>query len=285
MKNSASNPSVLLKSERIRIRKLYESTTAANSGSYSQPMAWSEEIPSPCADETYGDNNIVDGSEELTLDVDQLMDMLNLSEKEDKERMRKLHKENSIIKEDKEDMIQGISISDLHPYVYESLKNKKKLTAAQMLKMMAGCYEDDEEMQTLLGGASNYTSTASGGQKINAGRNRKKGTLHLSYRNGHGSEVWENLCDFPDQIYGEWTSLPGFEWDQELLKSISDYWEAAGGLKNLSDGDEEGVWDDEANDYDRSGELSVEQKQQRYETGKKLMWKFDDQNSWYLAVR
>tara|TARA_R110000824_G_scaffold47619_1_gene135402 strand:- start:4110 stop:4415 length:306 start_codon:yes stop_codon:yes gene_type:complete len=101
MKNSASNPSVLLNSEKIRIRKLYESTTASNSGSYSQPMAWSEEIPSPCADETYGDDNIVDDSEELTLDVDELMDMLNLSEKLDEERIRKLHKENSIIKSKK----------------------------------------------------------------------------------------------------------------------------------------------------------------------------------------
>lgn len=99
MKNSASNPSVLLKSERRRIRKLYESTTAANSGSYSQPMAWSNEVPSPCADETYGDDNIVDGSEELTLDVDELMNMLSLSEEQDKERMRKLHKENSVVKE------------------------------------------------------------------------------------------------------------------------------------------------------------------------------------------
>ena len=99
MNNSASNPSVLLESEKRRIRKLYESTTAANSGSYSQPMAWSEETPSPCADETYGDDNIVDGSEELTLDVDELMGMLNLSEKQEKERIRKLHKENSVVKE------------------------------------------------------------------------------------------------------------------------------------------------------------------------------------------
>ena len=64
-------------------------------------MAWPEEIPSPCADETYGDDNIVDDSEELTLDVDELMDMLNLSEKLDEERIRKLHKENSIIKSKK----------------------------------------------------------------------------------------------------------------------------------------------------------------------------------------
>ena len=110
-------------------------------------------------------------------------------------------------------------------------------------------------------------------------------TLYLSYRSGHDDEIWENLCDLPDQIDGEWTSLPGFKWDQELLKSIRDYWEAAKGLKNLSNADTEGVWDDEANDYDTSGELPVEQKRQRYETGKKLMWKWDDDKHWYLTVR
>ena len=49
--------------------------------------------------------------------------------------------------EDTEDMIQGIAISDLHPYVYETLKNKKKFDAAQMLKMMAGCYDTLSQLQ------------------------------------------------------------------------------------------------------------------------------------------
>ena len=96
----------------------------------------------------------------------------NINE-EEKNRIRALHKNYSIIKEEDEvkdtedtDMIEGIAVADLHPYVYESLKNKKKMTAAQMLKMMAGCYDNDDEMQPLLGGASDYSSTASGGQKI-----------------------------------------------------------------------------------------------------------------------
>ena len=118
-------------------------------------------------------------------------------------------------------MIEGIAISDLHPYAYESLKNKTKISAARMLKMMAGCYDDDEEMQPLVGYASNYTSTAWGGQKINHGFNRKKGRLYLSYRNGHGGQTWKNLCDFPDNIRdGKWLSLPGFEFSEELFKSI-----------------------------------------------------------------
>ena len=99
MKYSRRNSFILLDEEKEEIRKLYEATTAAGSGSYSQPMGWSEETPSLCADETYGDDNIVDGSEELTFDSDELMDLIGLSEEDDKERMRKLHKENSVVKE------------------------------------------------------------------------------------------------------------------------------------------------------------------------------------------
>ena len=186
---------------------------------------------------------------------------------------------------EQEEMIQGISISDLHPYVYESLKNKKKLTAAQMLKMMAGCYEDDEDgMMTLDGGASNYTSTASGGQKINQGSNRKKGRLYKSYSNASNGQTWENLCDFPDQIYGEWLNLPGFDWDQELLKSINDYWKAVDGLKNMDYEDTAYESDPDTGDVENLG-LSMDEQEKRYEAGKKLMWKFDDQRSWYLVVR
>jgi len=221
--------------------------------------------------------------------------IFNINE-EEKNRIRALHKNYSIIKEEDEvkdtedtDMIEGIAVADLHPYVYESLKNKKKMTAAQMLKMMAGCYDDDEEMMSLVGYAHDYPSTASGGQKIepSSGEYKKKGTLYLHYRSGHGSQTWENLCDFPDNIRdGKWISLPGFDWDQELMKSISDYWEAADGLKNLSNADTDGFWDNDTNDWvPGSGELPVEQKQQRYETGKKLMWKWDDDEAWFLTVR
>jgi len=90
--------------EKREIRKLYEATTASASGSYSQPLGWKEETMSPCEAsaleaEVEGEDNIVDGSEELTLDVDELMDMIGLSEEDEKERMRQLHREASTIKE------------------------------------------------------------------------------------------------------------------------------------------------------------------------------------------
>eukprot|EP01050_Picozoa_sp_SAG11_P001871 SAG11_NODE_87_length_17256_cov_15.295156_15_plen_204_part_00 len=88
--------------EKKDIRKLYEATTASASGSYSQPLGWKEETISPCeasALEVEGEDNVVDGSEELTIDIDELMGMIGLSEEDEKERMRSLHKESAVIKE------------------------------------------------------------------------------------------------------------------------------------------------------------------------------------------
>ena len=88
--------------EKREIRKLYEATTASASGSYSQPLGWKEETMSPCEEaalEVEGEDNVVDGSEELTIDVEELMDMIGLSEEDEKERMRLLHKKSAIIKE------------------------------------------------------------------------------------------------------------------------------------------------------------------------------------------
>ena len=35
----------------------------------------------------------------------------------------------------------------------------------------------------------------------------------------------------------------------------------------------------------QDGGMPVEQANQRYEAGKKLMWKWDDDEAWFLAVR
>jgi hypothetical protein len=97
MKN---NSFILLKEEKERIKKLYEATAAASSGSYSQPMAFTEPVDVIDIETTFIDgDNIVDDSLELTLDIDELGELLNMTETEEKERMRKLHKESSTIKE------------------------------------------------------------------------------------------------------------------------------------------------------------------------------------------
>ena len=45
-----------------------------------------------------GGDNLQADSLELSLDVDELMNLLNISEDDDEKRIRKIHKENSIIK-------------------------------------------------------------------------------------------------------------------------------------------------------------------------------------------
>ena len=94
------NSFILLKEEKKRIQKLYEATTASAAGSYSQPMAFTEPAEVIDIENTFIDgDNIVDGSTELNLDIEELSDLLGMSEEDDKDRMRQLHQDNSVIKE------------------------------------------------------------------------------------------------------------------------------------------------------------------------------------------
>ena len=102
MKN---NSFILLKEEKERIKKLYEATTASSSGAFEQPMGFS--VPGLGGDvevldieTTFIDgDNVQDGSVEINLDIEDIADFLNVSEDEDKKRMRKLHRTNSVIEE------------------------------------------------------------------------------------------------------------------------------------------------------------------------------------------
>mgnify|MGYP003626591113 CR=1 FL=1 len=49
--------------------------------------------------EVEGEDNIVDGSEELTIDTDELMGMIGLSEEDEEARIRSLHRGASMVKE------------------------------------------------------------------------------------------------------------------------------------------------------------------------------------------
>jgi hypothetical protein len=102
MKN---NSFILLKEEKERIKKLYEATTASSSGSFETPMGFSVpglggDVEVVDLDTTFIDgDNIQDGSVEINLDIEDITDFLNVSEEEDKKRMRKLHRTNSVIEE------------------------------------------------------------------------------------------------------------------------------------------------------------------------------------------
>ena len=92
-----------LKAEKKRIHKLYEATTASASGSYNQPMAFTEPVETIDVENTFIDgDNVVDGSVEITLDIDELSDLLNVTDEDEEERIRESHKNNSIIKEQDE---------------------------------------------------------------------------------------------------------------------------------------------------------------------------------------
>ena len=96
MKN---NSFILLKEEKERIKKLHEATAAASSGSYNQPMAFTEPVEMEIETTFIDGDNIQDGSEEITLDIEDIAEFLAVTEDDDRKRMRKLHKESSVIKE------------------------------------------------------------------------------------------------------------------------------------------------------------------------------------------
>ena len=94
MKN---NSFILLKEEKERIKKLYEATTAASSGAFEAPLTIDVSVQ-PIELETIvmGGDNLEPGSTEITLDIEDLEDVFNVSEEDDEERMRKLHQEASL---------------------------------------------------------------------------------------------------------------------------------------------------------------------------------------------
>jgi|TARA_R110001583_G_scaffold32597_4_gene110964 hypothetical protein len=146
MKYSRRNSFILLDEEKKEIRKLYEATTASASGSYSQPLSYKEDSMSPCEasalePEVEGGDNIVDGSEEINLDVEDLMGMIGLSEEDEKERMRKLHRDASTIIE------QSIDGDDCLPCIEKAL-GKYSNKAQKIYNSMEEIYKDGEVTET-----------------------------------------------------------------------------------------------------------------------------------------
>ena len=91
MKN---NSFIFLKEEKERIKKLYEATTSSSSGAFEAPLTIDVETqPIELETMVVGGNNIEPGSTEITLDIEDLEDVFNVSEEDDVERMRKLHQE------------------------------------------------------------------------------------------------------------------------------------------------------------------------------------------------
>ena len=132
MKN---NSFILLKEEKERIKKLYEATTTSSSGAFEQPMGFSVpglggEVKTLDIENTFIDgDNIQDGSVEINLDIEDIADFLNVSEADDKKRMRRLHRTNSVIEEQ-------IEMPDISPEclmcAQQSLKGERETPFGSM---------------------------------------------------------------------------------------------------------------------------------------------------------
>jgi len=94
MKN---NSFILREEEKERIKKLYEATTASSSGAFNAPLTTDEPVQEVEVETiVVGGDNLEPGSTELNLDMEDLIDIFTVNETEEKERMRKLHKESSL---------------------------------------------------------------------------------------------------------------------------------------------------------------------------------------------
>lgn len=94
MKN---NSFILREEEKERIKKLYEATTASSSGAFNAPLTTDEPVETVELETiVVGGDNLEPGSTELNLDMEDLIDIFTVNETEEKERMRKLHKESSL---------------------------------------------------------------------------------------------------------------------------------------------------------------------------------------------
>ena len=94
MKN---NSFILQEEEKERIKKLYEATTASSSGAFSAPLTIDEPVQEVELETiVVGGDNLEPGSNELNLDIEDLVDIFTVNGTEEKERMRKLHKEASL---------------------------------------------------------------------------------------------------------------------------------------------------------------------------------------------
>lgn len=116
------NSFILSEEEKKRIKKLHEATAASASGSYNQPMAFTEPVEVIDLETTFLDgDNIVDDSEEISLSIEDLKGMLDMTEEEEEAQLRKLHTKYSPIKENKD-----ISLSGFTGFTKECLDCGKK---------------------------------------------------------------------------------------------------------------------------------------------------------------
>jgi len=110
----------LTESERKRIKGLYEASTASGAGSYETPMGFKSDRPEMVGELPDEMDMGISDDEGISIDVDELMGMLGMSEDDDKERMRQLHKDNSVVIE--QEMPPEVCLECLRNTIPEDLK-------------------------------------------------------------------------------------------------------------------------------------------------------------------
>ena len=146
------NSFILLKEEKERIQKLHEATTAASSGQFNQPMAFTEPVELDFETTLVGGDNIEADSLELTLDIEELSDLLNIGEDEDNERIRRLHRKNSVIEEQNE--MPDITLECLMCFK-KSLKGERKNPASDYIDLDLGSYDYTDEADMIIAAVIN----------------------------------------------------------------------------------------------------------------------------------
>ena len=110
---------IISEQEKKRILKLHEATSTSSSGSYETPLFGQPEVeqifdfmggPDIVIDDEdiiIDDEDIVDDEDVVTIDIEGLDDLFDMTDEDDEERMRVLHKEHSIVKEQVNQMGTG----------------------------------------------------------------------------------------------------------------------------------------------------------------------------------
>jgi len=193
--------------------------------------------------------------------------IFNINEQE-KNRIRGLHKNYSIIKEQDDEKgdvgsIEGMSTNLLTPAVQTHLKGKKRSTI-DMLKIIAGCYVEGKHgalWAGLEGGGESWSHKGGPMPIIYPGK--KDGTLIGAVKTGWAEEI--NPCKMYKVPEG-WTR------SDFLVPAIVNYWtKRAKGISNIPA--ESALYNDEGDDQYTNRELD-----QMDTIGDRLTWVMDRDN-------
>ena len=136
----------LTESERKRIKALYEASTASGAGSYETPMGFKAERPEVVGELPDEMDMGISDDEGINIDIDELMNMLGSSEEEDKERMRQLHKDNSVVVEQELPEIPEVCLSCVEEALGKYSDQAQSIAAKIMSALSDGEIDESEFM-------------------------------------------------------------------------------------------------------------------------------------------